>query len=302
MEKTIWKIPSSDGVHLLHTCLYLPQGECKGIFQVIHGMTDYTDRYEALLTAMANEGYVAFGFDLLGHGHTAQDYSELGYFAEQNGWRHLVSDVQLVAGAVKDAFGNALPYILLGHSMGSFIARCVALEEGAPDGLILVGTGGPQPTGALGIFMCDVLSKLYGKRHISYFMQGMVFGDYDRKFPEEYKNRWITVDTANLIKYKDDPFCTFRFSVSAISDLIHLHQRANSAQFFSDVSSEIPILLLSGEDDPVGDFGKGVKKVYQKLLKKQKNVTMHLYPGFRHEILQDFCRDEVIEEIKAFVK
>lgn len=303
LEKKTLKVLSSDGIHTLVGTLFAPVGEAQGIVQVIHGMTDYTDRYEHLLRKLAEAGYVAFGFDQLGHGRTAASPSELGLIAEKNGWRYLISDVGLTAEYVRSGYGEDLPYVLLGHSMGSFVARCAVVEGVvSPQKMILVGTAAAERAAPMGIALSRGIAALYGANHVSHFMQGLVFGDYDKPFPGNYPNRWITVDTKNLIRYKDDPFCTFRFSVSAISDLITLHSRSNSHRFFTRVPSDLPILLLSGSDDPVGNYGKGIKRVEKKLLRHGKKVACKLYRGFRHEILQDFCRDQVIGDILSFIK
>ena len=297
-----WQFPSCDGTHPLWCITYEPEGEIRGIVQVVHGMTDYTLRYDDLLTALAESGYVAFGFDLLGHGHTAKDRCELGFFAKEKGWQLLVDDVFYMGQAVREEYGKELPFALLGHSMGSFICRLAALKEPSPDRLILIGSGGLDVAAPVGNLLAKGIGAVRGKKHISFFLQGLVFGDYDKKFPEEYKNRWITVDTENLIRYKDDPFCTFRFSVSAISDLITLHQKANSRTFFRTLSDETKVLLLSGEDDPVGNYGKGVLQVQRRLEKAGKRSEAVLYPGFRHEILQDFCKEEVTQKILSFLE
>lgn len=303
IKKQIWKIPSSDGVHTLVGSLYEPEGEIRGIFQVIHGMTDYTDRYERLLLSLAKAGYVAFGFDQLGHGHTAENKGELGFIAEKNGWRYLVEDIGITSCRVREAYGEERPYVLLGHSMGSFVARLAVAEQVVkPEKLILVGTGGADSAAPLGLALSRSISALYGGKHISHFMQAMVFGDYDTRFPGDHHGRWITVDTENLIRYKDDPFCTFRFSVSAIADLICLHSRANSRKFFTCVPTDMPILLLSGAEDPVGNFGKGVKQVHKRLLRHGKTAECRLYTGYRHEILQDFCLEQVTADILNFIQ
>ena len=295
------RILSSDGTHLLAGFLYVPEGEPIGVFQMIHGMTDYTQRYDELLSHLAEQGYLAFGFDFLGHGKTATEPSERGFIAEKDGWKRLVEDVIITSDAIRMEYGTELPYFVLGHSMGSFVARCAVAASLRPDGLILMGTSGPEPLAPLGNAFADCIGALYGKRYVSRFLQSLIFSDYDRRFPGDYENRWITVDTENLVRYKDDPLCTFRFSVSALSDLIRLQRKANSPSFFKNVSSELPILLLSGEDDPVGDYGNGVKKVHSRLIKNGKKASFRLFHGYRHEILQDFCRKEVTEEIESFL-
>ncbi len=295
------KFPSTDGIHSLAGTLSFPDGTIRGIVQIIHGMTDYTDRYEDLFSSLSQAGYLVVGYDHLGHGYTANGKEELGFFADKDGWKILISDAVAFASAIREEYGKELPYILLGHSMGSFVARLAALEI-LPEKLVLVGTSGGETGASLGRGMSFLLGKLYGTKHISHLMQGLVFGDYDKRFPGDYPSRWITVDTANLIRYKDDPFCTFRFSVSAIGDLIALHQKANSPLFYSRLPDNTSVLLLSGEDDPVGGYGEGVERVYWKLIRKGKNAQMILYPGYRHEILQDFCKKQVLEDLLAFLE
>lgn len=294
--------PSSDGIHTLAGQIFLPETPPRGIFQMVHGMTDYTQRYDTLLAFLAEAGYIAFGYDQLGHGKTVRDKTELGTFAEKDGWRCLVEDVRIFSDHVRSLYGEHLPYYLAGHSMGSFVVRAAVMKEIHPTKLILIGSAGPEITAPFGQILAKGIGKVYGKKHVSFFMQSMVFGNFDDRFPEKHPNRWITVDPENLIKYKDDPLCTFRFSVGAIEDLITLHRLANSPAFFRSVPDDMPILLLSGQDDPVGDFGKGVDQVYRRLKKKGKSASLSLYPGFRHEILQDFCRDQVMADILSFIE
>ncbi|MBR2635048.1 MAG: alpha/beta fold hydrolase [Clostridia bacterium] len=301
MKKESISFPSSDGIHTLSGVLYRPEGEIKGIFHALHGMNEYTVRYEALLEEMAREGYAAFAYDHLGHGHTAKDRSELGFIAEKDGWRHLVLDVGVAGRTVRNRLGEDLPYVLFGHSMGSFIARLAVTEGVCPQKLILMGTAGKNPLAPLGIILADLISAFCGKRHVSPLMKKLVFGNYDHRFPGDYRNRWLTVDTQNLLRYRDDPYCIFSFSVSALGDLIRLHHRANSRACFRRTPAHLSVLLLSGKEDPVGDYGKGVRWVHEALVKNGKKSRYRLFEGYRHEILLDFCKDEVIAEIRAFL-
>ena len=295
------KVPSSDGIHQLFGKIYRPEGEVRGILQVVHGMNEYIDRYDPFLRAMAQAGILAFGFDNLGHGNTARDRLELGFLAEKDGWKHLLQDVRLFSDAVREEYGNTLPYDLMGHSMGSFIVRCAVLCEVHPRRLIVMGTGGPEPAATAGMLLADGIAKIYGKRHVSPLLKHLIFGDYDKKFKETYPYSWLSVDTENLKKYQNDPFCTFSFTASALGDLIRLNRLANSKDFFRGVSDDLPILLLSGKDDPVGNYGKGVCSVHRRLLKEGKNAKIRLYEGYRHEILNDYCREEVTRDILDFL-
>ncbi|MBR2615200.1 MAG: alpha/beta fold hydrolase [Clostridia bacterium] len=300
IEKEDLLIPSSDKIHTLKGSLWFPSAEPKGILQVVHGMTDYTDRYEAILRAVAEAGFVAFGVDLLGHGRTAEGPEEFGFFGK-GGHRLLVQDVIGAAEEVKKRFGETLPFCLMGHSMGSFVARCAVAEGFLPDSLILVGTSGHNPAAPLGVILSDLIALCKGPHHVSPLMHRLIFADYDDRFPGDYPKRWISVDTENLVRYKDDPFCTFSFTVSALGDLIRLNQRAGSRSFYQNAKGT-RTLLLSGEMDPVGDFGKGVREVFCKLQKNGAEARLRLFPDFRHEILQDFCKEECIEEILNFIR
>ena len=302
MEITTYikKVPSTDGKHELYGRVYLPQGEVKGLFHVVHGMTEHMERYESFMKEMAAEGYICFGYDHLGHGKTAKDASELGYIARRNGWKLLVDDVTAFGNAMRADYGEDLPYILMGHSMGSFIVRLAAADGRTPDKLIVMGTGGPNPLAGAGLLLIAAM-KLFGRdRDISNFVHKMAFGAYNKKFAADGKRGWLTSDAAVREKYDKDPHCNFRFTVSAMGDLISLTKRANHKDWFKQLPKELPVLLVAGKDDPVGNYGKGVKVVFNKLKKQGSLVEIKLYDG-RHEILNDACRDAVVEDIKAFI-
>jgi len=290
---------SSDGVHRLYGVVYLPDTKPRAYVQILHGMTEFTERYEEFLSRLAQEGFIAFGFDSLGHGETGKAQGAFGFFAEKKGSELLQKDVALCFEEIRREFGD-LPYCLFGHSMGSLIARS-AVAEGrvSPDKLVLMATGGKNRLAAAGIFLADLICAVKGAKYVSDFLQKLVFHSYDDRFPGDYPNRWVSVDVENLKKYANHPFCTFRFTASAMGDLIHLHKKANSASFYR--KAVMPTLLLSGEEDPVGDYGKGVRSVERALSRAHKKATLRLYPGYRHEILNDFCKEEVVDDILSFL-
>ena len=148
---------SSDGTHTLRGVIYLPDGEAKEYFQIVHGMTEYIGRYDRIMSDLASEGYICFGYDHLGHGMTANDDSELGYIAKKRGWEHLCKDVALFSDAVKKEVGLDLPYFLMGHSMGSFIVRLAAEKYVTPDKLIVMGTGGANPAAGAGLALISLI-------------------------------------------------------------------------------------------------------------------------------------------------
>ena len=223
-------VPSCDGKHTLSGVVFVPDGEIKGYFHTVHGMTEYIGRYERFMCDMADNGYLCFGYDHLGHGNTATDESELGFIAPKDGWKLLVEDVKRFSDAVFYEFGRTNePYILMGHSMGSFIVRLASVMSVKPDKLIVMGTGGGNPAAGAGLALISVIKTIMGKKHVSKLVYALAFGDSNKRFAEENDDRsWITTDKLIRDKYKNDKLCSFKFTVSAMGDLITLLKNSNS--------------------------------------------------------------------------
>lgn len=302
--KTVEKsVLSSDRIHELKGVIYLPQGTPKAFLHVVHGMTEHIGRYEGFMREMAKDGYIVFGYDNLGHGKTARNRQELGYIAKKDGWKRLANDVAVFSSAVRSGYGKNLPYYLLGHSMGSFIVRTAAKDYVVPDKLIIMGTGGKQAASGIGLAIITVIKKLKGEKYVSKFVDKLAFGSYNKKFKDEGDQRsWLSTKKDSRDAYRDDEFCNFKFSVSAMRDLVVLSRYANSKKWFKRLNKDIPVLLVSGGEDPVGNNGKGVKQVYGKLKKVGSNAQLKLYEDCRHEILNDVCAPEVVADIKEFLK
>ena len=297
-----FNVKSSDGVHTLKGKIYLPYGEIKGLFHIVHGMTEHIGRYDRVMSMAAQQGYICYGYDNLGHGRTALDDSELGFIAEKDGWKRLTEDVMLFDRAVTERYGN-IPLCLMGHSMGSFIARLAAAKY--PDmynKLIICGTAGKNPLAPAGLFLTGFLARTKGEKYVSDFCINLAFGSYNRRFPGGTDYEWLTSDREIIEKYMADKYCTFKFTVSALHDLIMLITECNREEWFRSIPQKMPVLLISGEMDPVGGYGKGVREVYGKLKKQNCDVSMKLYPHCRHEILNDTCRQEAISDILYFLR
>ena len=297
------KIMSSDSMHLLAGVTYEPEGEIRGLIHVVHGMAEHIGRYDAFMRRMAEEGYVCFGFDNLGHGYTAFNEQDLGFIAPFDGWKMLSKDVALFGDVLRRQFGFDLPYIVMGHSMGSFIVRVSATRFCTPDKLIIMGTGGPNPAGGIGYVLAKIIRVICGQRHKSKLLNNLAFGSYNKRFAAEHDNlSWLTKDVTVREEYAEDPYCNFNFTVSAMADLIKLNTLANKPAFYRAMrKKKTPILLVSGMDDPVGDYGEGVTTVFRKLLRRKADVRVKLYEGCRHEVLNDSCREEVIDDILSFI-
>lgn len=308
IQKQEYKVLSSDRVHQLAGVVYLPEGEPVGFFHVVHGMTEYIGRYERFMTEMAENGWICFGYDHLGHGYTVNNDSELGYIAKKDGWSLLVQDVHRFAEAAMAEFSpedKELPYVLMGHSMGSFIVRLATETCVHPDRLIIMGTGGPNPAAGAGLALIGLTKMLRGDRHISKLLDSIAFGSYNdawKNSGETAPNPWLTSDQGVRKRYFADPLCTFKFTVSAMGDLITLTKESNRAAWYQNLPKDIPMLLVAGAEDPVGDFGKGVRYVHEHLLAAGIDATCKLYEGARHEILNDFSYEDVVKDILAFCK
>jgi alpha-beta hydrolase superfamily lysophospholipase len=192
----------------------------------------------------------------------------------------------------------------MGHSMGSFIVRLAAEKYVNPDKLIVMGTGGANPASGAGIALCSLVALFKGDRHISKFIDKMAFGGYNNKFKgdaDASSKSWLTTDQSIRNKYLEDNYCTFKFTVSAMGDLMTLLKNCNRGAWFREMAKKTsPILLVAGEDDPVGNYGKGVCQVEEKLKKHGAKVECILYKGGRHEILNDVMYERVREDIIEF--
>ncbi len=304
MQIRDYSVRSSNGIHRLAGKVYLPAKAPVGILHVLHGMTEHIARYDTFMREMTEAGYLVCGYDHLGHGNTVNHPSELGFIAEQDGHDLLLRDVKVFSDAVRAEYGEALPYVLMGHSMGSFIARLAAEKYVKPHKLIIMGTGGPNPIAGVGLALIGIIKTCKGSHHISPFIDKMAFGGYNKRFDDGASDprAWLTKDTAVRERYANDPFCNYKFTVSAMGDLITLTKNSNRTAWFKSLPEGLPVLLVSGRDDPVGDFGKGVETVCAKLQKAGHPVTCRLYNGYRHEILNDACHDRVVTDILNFLK
>ena len=252
------EVKSTDNIHTLRGKIYVPNGEIKGLFHLVHGMTEYIDRYDHLFSFLAENGFVAFGYDHLGHGKTAESDDELGFIAHKDGWKYLVNDVVTFTKAVKKIYPDT-PTVLMGHSMGSFIARLVC-ESYANEynKFIFCGTSGPNPASSAGLLLVKIIKAFKGEKHKSNLIQNIAFGSYNNGFQGDTPYEWLTNDREIINKYAADKYCTFRFTVSAMGDLMNLLSKCNRGAWFKSLDGTKPILLIAGDKDPVGNYGKGV--------------------------------------------
>lgn len=295
--------PSHDGKTTIHACIWQCEGEPKAVLQIIHGMAEYAARYAPLAEFLAERGFVVCAEDHLGHGKSVASEDDLGYFAAKNGWQTVLADIRGLTEIVKSKYEGA-PYFVMGHSMGSFFCRkYVALYGEELDGAVIMGTGfkGAGTTGGAK-FMTGLVATFKGWRHRSKFIDNAAFGSYNKRFEKRTPFDWLSTKTENVDKYIVDPLCGVPFTCNAFYGLFGIISQACKTATIKAVSEKLPLFVVSGADDPVGDYGKGVEKFTDKLLKYGKNASMTLYRGCRHEIVNDICAPQLFEDLVEFIE
>lgn len=297
-------LPSVIRTERLHTVIWIPQKEVKAVLQIVHGMVEYIERYEPFAAYLNKSGIAVIGHDQLGHGYTAKEEKDLGFFCEKDGDRAVIFDIHQVTTYAKKQFPN-VPFFLMGHSMGSFFVRNYMMKFGKElDGVILMGTGYHcLPEARLGELLASGLIQLFGSRYRSRFIDQIVLGSYNRKFaPNRTEADWISSDKTTVDRYLADRFCTFKFTAGAYRDFFRVLVRVASHENMERIPKNLPIYLISGQEDPVGNFGVGVKKLYDQFKRVGiQDINMTLFPGARHEILNEKQREIVFAYLKKWL-
>ena len=297
-------VPSSDGIHQLHVMAWSPEGSPRGVVQISHGIAEHIGRYDQYATVLAEHGYYVVGNDHLGHGHTATP-EDLGYTAEKAGWFKMCADLERVQQRVKKEYPD-LPYALLGHSMGSFLARTFLIcYPGKVDACILAGTGQePSAVVSAGAVLAKAANLKIGGRGKSDFLEKLMFGSYNKNFaPARTAYDWLSRDPLEVDKYIADPLAGFQASTQLVQDLMtgleFIWNRKNQEK----MNRNTPVFFCSGDMDPVGGCGKQVRKVYQRFLDLGcKDVTVKLYPQARHELHNELNREEVYRDVLRWLE
>ena len=295
---------SSDGKTEIHCEEWLPEGKPKAVLQIVHGIAEYVHRYNGFAKFLAENGIAVVGEDHLGHGKSIAEGAPRIYFAENNGWNKVVSDIHSLREICGEKF-SGIPYFLMGHSMGSFLARTYLVKyPGDVDGAVIMGTG--HQGGAIisgGKIIGKILEKTSGPKKQSDLVMKLTLGRYAGKI----KNArtffdWLSVNEENVDRYIADPMCGEKITVGLFLDMLSGMDFIRKQKNVDKMDATKPVLFVAGEKDPVGDCGKGVRIAFKAFEKAGvKDLTLKFYPEVRHEILNEDCRQEVYEDILDWI-
>lgn len=298
---------SKDGKTTIHAVKWIPEsGEYKAILQITHGMVEYIERYKPFAEYMNEQGFLVVGHDHLGHGASITSEDNWGYFADENPSDTLVEDMHQLRTMIQGE-NPSVPYFMMGHSMGSYMLRkYLCIHPEGVNGAVIMGTGCvPDGTTKMGLFLCKLIATFRGWHYRSKLLQKMSYSKPYQKYDlygKDYTNSWLSKNEENVKAYYADPRCTFLFTVNGYRGLMEAVLFDNQKDNVAKVPKNLPLFFVSGQDDPVGDLGVGVKKAYD-LYKESglTDITYKLYENDRHEILNEPDHETIYADIAAWL-
>lgn len=303
-----FKYKSADKKTDIDAVKWMPEdGEYRAILQITHGMVEYKERYEGFAKFLTENGFMVVAHDHLGHGESVAKKEDWGYMADGDASDTLVEDMDTLRKLIQGE-NTEKPYFMLGHSMGSYMLRKYLSKYGTGiNGAIIMGTGCVEDgTTKLAITVTKILAKFRGWKHRSAFVEGLTFGKPYKKYDitgKDTKNSWLTKDEKIVKEYYSNPKCTFKFTLNAYRALFEAVYYDNQKENIDKIPKNLPICMVSGADDPVGDLGVGVEKVYKKFRQAGiKDITYKLYENDRHEILNETDKEQVYEDLLQWLQ
>ena len=302
MRTDIWY--DSKGAGKIHGCCWTPEGEAKAVVQIVHGIAEFVERYDNFANYLTGLGFVVVAEDHMGHGQSINGDGIQGYF--HGGWFTAIEDTMQLMNDTMAAYPG-VPYVLFGHSMGSFMARTILCKY--PDcgisAAIICGTGW-QPTFALPalIKVVESICKKTGETNPSEKLQGMVFGSYNKKVEHpRTAYDWLTRDNRIVDAYIAHPLCGFTASCGLLRDMMKGFAYIQNREHLARMRKDLPVFFIAGGDDPVGNYGKGVHQTADAFRKAgMTDVSVRVYPLCRHEILNEINKEEIYEDVAQWIR
>jgi len=282
---------------------WLP-ARARAVVQIVHGMAEHGARYERYAQALTGAGFAVYAQDLPGHGRSVRNADELGHFADQDGWARTLSAINGVRALAEQEL-QRLPHFMFGHSMGSFLLQDYVVEHGRDlAGAVFSATSGDLgPLRAIGLSLLRVEAAWFGGRHRSALAEMLTFKDFNRRFrPARTPFDWLSRDPAEVDLYVRDSRCGFRCSAALWISLMEMGGRLGDQARLARIPKDLPVLVIAGSDDPACQGEKGPRALESHYRKAGLgDVTVRIWDGGRHELLNDLCRDEVTAELLGWL-
>ena len=295
---------SSTAVNTIHARKCVPDCAPRAVVQIVHGIAEHINRYDDFMKFLAENGILAVGEDHLGHGQSITNPEDTGFFSDELGWGKVVMDVEHLHDTIAAEYPD-IPYIFFGHSMGSFLTRTFIIDHPEKyDAAIISGTGHQNKLMVVGGYlMSEAMVKSKGSRSDGQKLNDIAFGSYLNRIENpRTAYDWLTRDNETVDKYIADPLCGFVAKTGLYRDMMGGIWFVTNQKNINMMDKEKPVYFMSGSDDPVGDYGKGVEKAYNAFCKAGlHDVKMKLYPGGRHEMLNEINKDEVYKDILDWI-
>ena len=288
----------------IHACRWIPAGEIKAVVQIVHGIAEYVERYDDFAEFLNRHGILVVAEDHMGHGKSICEATPMGCFA--GGWHTAVKDTYRLLKNTMAEFAG-VPYILFGHSMGSFMARTILARHpnSGIAGAVICGTAWmPGAVIGAGKTMASLICKKNGEQNPSALLQKMMFGSYNNKVEHpRTPSDWLTRDSKIVDTYVADPLCGFVPSAGLARDMMTGLAYIQNPENLDSMKKDLPVYFIAGGDDPVGNYGAGVRKAEEEFRKHgMEHVELKIYPLCRHEILNEINRQEVYEDILSWIE
>ena len=301
MKKELYFL-SSDGITNIYSAIW-EVSEPKGIIQLAYGISEYIDRYYDFAKFFNDLGYIVVGNDYIGHGKSINPDKGKMYFGADGSYSYLIDDMYTLYSKMKEQYGD-IPYFMLGFSLGTFIARCLCYRKEVDiDGLILIGTSQNSMLEIkLGKYMCNRELKTHKDKEVTQAINDLAINAHNKKFknPRTCMD-WLCSNEEAIDLYLLDNMISKDYTIGVFREL--LNSMEDSIKNVDLMKKDIGILILSGKCDPVGNFGKGVMKVYKAFKKCNfKDVKMKLYPSVRHDLFREKNNIEVYNDMLEFMK